>query len=117
MNIASRRVGAVLLTAALSFSGATLLYAQAPAAPVQSTEGPYDVVKTAAEGMLHDLDANRAAYRQDPSKVSALVDKYLLPHFDVETSARAVLGVHWRTATPDQRKRFVDAFYHSLLTN
>jgi phospholipid transport system substrate-binding protein len=124
MKIASRRVGAVLLTAALSFSGATLLYAQAPAAPAGAaqsstaqTPGPYDVVKTAAEGMLHDLDANRAAYRQDPSKVSALVDKYLLPHFDVETSARAVLGVHWRTATPDQRKRFVDAFYHSLLNN
>ena len=33
MKIASRRVGAVLLTAALSLSGATLLYAQAPAAP------------------------------------------------------------------------------------
>ena len=120
MNTASRRVGAILLTAALSFSGATLVYAQAPAAPAgaaQSTLGPYDVVKTAAEGMLRDLDANRAEYRKDPSKVAALVDKYLLPNFDVETSARAVLGLHWRTATPDQRKRFVDAFYHSLLNN
>ena len=120
MNTASRRVGAILLTAALSFSGAALVYAQAPAAPAgaaQSAPGPYDVVKTAAEGMLRDLDANRAEYRKDPSKVAALVDKYLLPNFDVETSARAVLGLHWRTATPDQRKRFVDAFYHSLLNN
>jgi phospholipid transport system substrate-binding protein len=124
MITASRRVGAVLLTAALSFSGATLLYAQAPAAPARAAQsptaqapGPYDVVKTAAEGMLRDLDANRAEYRKDPSKVAALVDKYLLPNFDVETSARAVLGLHWRTATPDQRKRFVDAFYHSLLNN
>jgi phospholipid transport system substrate-binding protein len=124
MNTASRRVGAVLLTAALSFSGATFLYAQAPAAPAGAAQsptaqapGPYDVVKTAAEGMLRELDANRAEYRKDPSKVAALVDKYLLPNFDVETSARAVLGLHWRTATPDQRKRFVDAFYHSLLNN
>jgi phospholipid transport system substrate-binding protein len=122
MSIASRRVGAFLLTAVLA---APLLHAQAPAAPAnrsqaegsQAEQGPSDVVKTAAEGMLHDLDANRAEYRKDPSKIAALVDKYLLPHFDVETSARAVLGVHWRTATPDQRKRFVDAFYHSLLTN
>jgi phospholipid transport system substrate-binding protein len=67
--------------------------------------------------MLQELDANRAMYRQDPSKLSALVDKYLLPHFDVQTSAIAVLGLHWRKATPDQRKRFVDAFYHSLLNN
>jgi len=121
MTTASRRVGAVLLTAALSLSGATLLYAQAPAAPAGAAQspaaGPYDVVKTAAEGMLRELDANRAEYRKDPAKVAALVDKYLLPNFDVETSARAVLGLHWRTATPDQRKRFVDAFYHSLLNN
>lgn len=121
MSIASRRLGAILLTAAVSASGAPLLYAQAPAAPAaaasQSAIGPSDVVKTAAEGMLHDLDANRAEYKKDPAKVAALVDKYLLPNFDVETSARAVLGLHWRKATEEQRKRFVDAFYHSLLNN
>jgi phospholipid transport system substrate-binding protein len=121
MSIALRRAGAILLTAALSVSAASLLYAQAPAAPAaaasQSSLGPSEIVKTAAEGMLHDLDANRAEYKKDPAKVSALVDKYLLPNFDVETSARAVLGLHWRTATPEQRKRFVDAFYHSLLAN
>ena len=121
MSIASRRLGAILLAAAVSASGAPLLYAQAPAAPAaaasQSAIGPSDVVKTAAEGMLHDLDANRAEYKKDPAKVNALVDKYLLPNFDVQTSAIAVLGLHWKKATPEQRKRFVDAFYHSLLAN
>jgi phospholipid transport system substrate-binding protein len=112
-----RRASAILLTAVLSVAVAPLLYAQAPAAATQSNAGPSDIVKAAAEGMLHDLDANRAEYRKDPAKISALVDKYLLPNFDVETSARAVLGVHWRTASADQRKRFVDAFYHSLLSN
>ena len=114
----TRRASAIVLTAALLACG-PLALAQAPAAaPAGGAQpGPSDVVKTAAEGMLKDLDANRPMYKKDPSKVSALVDKYLLPHFDVETSARAVLGLHWRTATPDQRKRFVDAFYHSLLTN
>ncbi len=67
--------------------------------------------------MLKDLDADRDGYRKNPQKVNALVEKYLLPHFDTETAARSVLGQHWRTATPDQRKRFVDAFYHSLLNN
>jgi len=123
---APRHTGALMLTAALSLAGASLVHAQlqptpvtgtAPAAGTQNLQNPSDVVKTAAEGMLHELDANRAAYQKDPSKVSALVDKYLLPNFDIETSARAVLGLHWRTATPDQRKRFVDAFYHSLLSN
>jgi phospholipid transport system substrate-binding protein len=67
--------------------------------------------------MLGDLDKDRDAYRRDPSKVGHLVDKYLLPHFDTEFSARLVLGQHWRTATPEQRKQFIDAFYHSLLNN
>lgn len=119
MRIALRHGWAILLTATLlAAGGATLTYAQAPAAPAaQNMPGPSDVVKAAAEGMLNALDANRAMYRKDPSKVSELVDKYLLPNFDIETSARAVLGLHWRTATEDQRKRFVDAFYHSLLSN
>ena len=92
---------------------------QAQAAPAGATpgEGPFEVVQNAAQGMLNDLDKDRDAYRRDPQKVGQLVDKYLLPHFDTQFAATLVLGQHWRTATPEQRKRFVDAFYHSLLNN
>ena len=38
-----------------------------------------------------------------------------MPHFDTPYAAQLVLGQHWRNATPEQRKRFVDAFYKSLL--
>src|SRR5262249_59767422 len=82
-----------------------------------ANQSPTEIVQAAAQGMLKDLDANRPAYKKDPAKVGALVDKYLLPHFDTEYAARLVLGKNWRTASPDQRKRFVDAFYHSLLSN
>ncbi len=80
-------------------------------------EDPGKLVQASAEGMLKDLDANRDAYRKDPAKVNALVDKWLLPHFDTAYSARLVLGKHWRDANEDQRKRFVNAFYQSLLRN
>jgi phospholipid transport system substrate-binding protein len=89
----------------------------APAASTAEGPGPTEVVQAAAQGMLGDLDKDRDAYRRDPAKVATLVDKYLLPHFDTEFSARLVLGLHWRSATPEQRKRFIDAFYHSLLSN
>jgi phospholipid transport system substrate-binding protein len=78
---------------------------------------PAQVVQEAAQGMLGDLDKDREAYRKDPAKVQQLVDKYLLPHFDTEFSARLVLGRYWPNTSPEQRKRFIDAFYHSLLTN
>ena len=82
-----------------------------------STLGPQELVENSAKRMLVELDANRPMYVKDPAKLDALVANVLLPNFDTEYSARLVLGQTWRTATPDQRKRFVDAFYHSLLRN
>ena len=72
--------------------------------------GPQELIQQSSQNLLKDLDADRESYRRDPKKLRALVDKHLLPNFDVEYSARLVLGKHWRTATEDQRKRFVDAF-------
>ena len=77
---------------------------------------PSDIIQSAAQRTLNEMQSNRDAYRKDPSKVRPLVDKYLLPHFDTEYAARLVLGQYWRTANHEQRKRFIDAFYHSLLT-
>ena len=79
--------------------------------------GPGQLVQTAASAMLKDLDAHRAEYRSNPSKVHTLVDQVLLPHFDTDYSARLVLGRHWTAATDAQRQRFVKAFYKSLLNN
>ena len=117
MKLSTRLAIGALIGAAALHTG--FVAAQAPAAaPASASEqNPSDVVQTAAQGILKDLDANRDMYRKDPSKVSALVDKYLLPHFDTEYAAKLVLAQNWRTATDDQKKRFIDAFYHSLLTN
>jgi phospholipid transport system substrate-binding protein len=91
--------------------------ADAPAAPNANTLSPQELVENSAKKMLAELDANRAMYKGDPKKLDALVGNVLLPNFDTEYSARLVLGQYWKTATPEQRKRFVDAFYHSLLRN
>ncbi len=90
--------------------------AQAPAAAA-STLGPQEIVEKSAKSMLDELDANRATYAKDPAKLDALVANVLLPNFDTDYAARLVLGQTWRSATEEQRKRFVDAFYHSLLHN
>lgn len=107
-------IGAFLI----SMLGLTAQAADTPA-PVANASAltPQQLVENSAKKMLQELDANRATYRSDPSKLDALVGNVLLPNFDTEYSARLVLGQTWRTATPEQRKRFVDAFYHSLLRN
>lgn len=91
-----------------------------PALAVDSavnTADPAQLIESVARQVLKELDTRRAELRKDPAKIRQLVDETLLPHFDTEYAARRVLGQHWRTATPEQRKRFIDAFYQSLLQN
>ena len=117
------RYATVLWVACLAL-GLSCAEAQTPAsAPPQGAaagaggDDPTQVVQNAAQSMLTDLDKDRDAYRRDPAKLGQLVDKYLLPHFDTNFSAQLVLGKYWRSATPEQRQHFIDAFYHSLLAN
>jgi phospholipid transport system substrate-binding protein len=88
-------------------------------APASAVPGPapQELIETAARKLLGALDADRAKAKQDPARVRELVDQILLPHFDTDYSARLVLGKNWRDATPEQRQRFMDAFYQSLLRN
>jgi len=89
--------------------------ADAPASKSVPGPGPQELMEKVSQDVLRDLDANRAVYAKDPVKLRGLVDKYLLPNFDVEFAARRVLGKHWTTATPEQRTRFIDAFVGSLM--
>jgi len=85
------------------------------AAGAVDTSGPAELIRTASEVMLKDLETNRSAYRKDPAQLYKLVDDVLLPNFDVNFAAQQVLGKHWRAADATQRERFVKAFYKSLL--
>lgn len=94
-----------------------VLAGPAQAADSVAALGPYELVQKVAQDTLRELDAKRAEYQKDHNKIRALVDKTLLPHFDTTYAAQLVLAKNWRTATPEQRKRFVDAFYQSMLLN
>jgi phospholipid transport system substrate-binding protein len=85
-----------------------------PAAEVDAS-GPSVLISSSAAAMLGDLDVHRAEYARDPAKLEAVVTRILLPYFDSDYAAQLVLGQYWRGATDEQRKRFVSAFYHSML--
>ena len=115
----STHLAAAALVAACWLIEAPLPAAATAPAAAQSAaqEAPSQVIQTAANGLLQALNADRQTYRKNPSKVQALVDQYILPHVDTQFAAQLVLGRYWRTATPQQRQRFVNAFYHSMLNN
>jgi phospholipid transport system substrate-binding protein len=102
--------------ASLLAGGAVLAADAAKAVPTSvDTSGPSQLIESSANILLSGIDSRRAEFRKDPTGLYKLVGETLLPHFDTPYAAQLVLGQHWRNATPEQRKRFVDAFYQSLL--
>jgi phospholipid transport system substrate-binding protein len=107
-----------LFAAALVAAGWLIAPVAATAAAAQAaTEQPSQVIDDAANGLLKALSADRQTYQNNPAKVQVLVDQYILPHVDTQFAAQLVLGRYWKTATPQQRQSFVNAFYHSMLNN
>jgi phospholipid transport system substrate-binding protein len=85
----------------------------AASAPV--AQDPQQQMTELANRLVKELDAQRPALKKDPARVYALVDGLLTPNFDLEYAGRLVLGTHYRTATPEQRSRFIRSLYRSLL--
>lgn len=75
----------------------------------------HEVVETTVNRMAAQLDGRRDELSANKRELYALIDRELLPQFDTDYAGRLVLGKSWRTATPAQRERFVDAFYNFLL--
>lgn len=106
-----------LLLAMTLLAGPAFAGEPAPAAASAATSGPgpRELIDSVAQELLKELQARREELRNNPEELRKLIDRTLLPHFDTQTAAQRVLATHWRTATPDQRKRFIDAFYKFML--
>lgn len=88
--------------------------ATAPSA--QSADNPSAVVRQASTEIIDALNDHKVEVDKDPQLVQQIVSKYLLPHFDFDFTSQLVLGRAWRTASPEQRRAFEDAFLHYLTT-
>ena len=73
------------------------------------------VIERTVKHIAAQLDGRRQELTTNRKELYALIDHELLPQFDTDYAGRLVLGKSWRHATPEQRKRFVDAFYNFLL--
>ena len=77
-------------------------------------DDPSAVVRDTAERVLQELRTNRDRY-QDDQALFRMVREVVFPHLDRERTAQWVLGANWRTATPEQRERFIEEFSNLLL--
>jgi len=86
----------------------TFTISLAAASPNTVIEESVALLTERMDGRKEELDADRPA-------LYALIDEILLPRFDRKFAAQVVLAKHWRTASDEQKSRFIEAFYQALL--
>jgi phospholipid transport system substrate-binding protein len=88
--------------------------ASAPAVPAVPPS-PHQIIRDAADELLGVMESRRGEFEANPAGLYGVVDDVLRPHFDVDYAARLILGRYWPRSTEDQRRRFTEALYGSLV--
>lgn len=99
------RRAAVLLLATLALS--------VTAGAAEDT--PIGVINGAVADVKAGLAGNREKFRNDEAALLKFVDSLLAPRFDRNYAGRLVLARHWRDASKEQKRRFIDSFYEAML--
>jgi len=81
----------------------------------QAAVGPQELVQQTTAQTLSRLQSEQAALQQNPDGIYDLVKEIISPHFDFIRISAWVLGKHWRTASKEQKLRFVRAFRTLLI--
>ena len=98
------RVGRALTVLAAGMLAASVAVAGSPGSVAQH------MARQVTSSIIDEVVARREALQDDPRALYELVDRLVLPHFDFERMSRRVLGKRWKSATSEQRARFVQAF-------
>lgn len=91
---------------------AGLLFVASTDAPTSSAEalGPQQLVEQTTEKVLNILSNRRAELEKDHNLIYSLTNEIVVPHFDFISISKWVLGKNWRTASKEQKLRFIKAF-------
>ena len=81
----------------------------------QAAIGPQELVQQTTAQTLSRLQSEQVALQQNPDGIYDLVKEIISPHFDFIRISAWVLGKHWRTASKEQKLRFVRAFRTLLI--
>lgn len=84
-------------------------------AAMARADDPNAVIQSAADELAAGLEGRKEELAANRKELYAMIDRILLPRFDRRYAAQLVLGRHWRNASTEQRNRFIQAFYKSLL--
>ena len=78
-------------------------------------ESPSFVIEEAAVLLSEAIEGRRDELAADKAALYESIDEILLPRFDRRYAAQLVLARHWRTASAEERDRFITVFYDNLM--
>ena len=82
---------------------------------VRAAVTPEQLVQQTTNQILETIKAHREVYAKDHDKLYQLAEEKVLPYFDFVRMSQWVLGRNWRTASEEQRTRFVTLFRDLLV--
>lgn len=100
---------AMVLTASLAFQPGSV------SAQTENADNPAAMVEATSGRILNELNRNRARFDAHPEELRELIRRELLGRFDLDYSARLVLGRHSRGASPEQIEAFAQAMSELLI--
>ena len=82
---------------------------------VRAAVPPEQLVHQTTNQILETIKAHREVYAKHHDKLYQLAEEKVLPYFDFVRMSQWVLGRNWRTASEEQRTRFVTLFRDLLV--
>lgn len=86
-----------------------------PGEAAQEARAPDEIIKQAVTTVRSLIEENADEYASDKAAFYAMIEREIVPYFDLPYIARLVLGRHAREASTDQRRRFTRAFKNTLI--
>jgi len=81
-----------------------------------AADSPIGMMQSTSDQLLKELRAEKAEMSKNPGVVYRIVRAVLVPHFDMTSMSRSVLGRDvWSKATPEQKTQFVKEFTTLLI--
>lgn len=76
---------------------------------------PDGLIRQLSLETIETIKGDKAIQGGDVSKITALVDKNIMPHVNFQRITATAVGRYWRQASPEQQKRLQDEFKTLLM--
>lgn len=76
---------------------------------------PEQIVEETSKEVLGVLNEDNERLKQEPSLINNLINETVIPIIDLKAMGKLILGKYWKTATEEQRTRFITEFKDMLV--